>query len=344
VLLTGTVVALMFTALGIWLVGNRRQRVREERRRVWEPLVLGVVCDDDEVDQLRAELRIAAVIPAKERQAFGEFVLGYLHDLRGDDAARLRRLLVALGYEEESIRRLRSRNPWQRALSARLLGELRAPAAETALVECLGDRNLAVSLSAASALLKTGTTSGLAAVAASLVQRDDWSESQIKELLPEGGAALADHLLRLLEKGDVRETRLKILVELMGLLRHLPSVDRLLEILGSNPPMEVRVSALRSLGRMEVPEVLPHALAGLRDSSWIVRSQSVMALGRAGSPEAIPDLVRALSDHHYWVRFNAAVALRELGEPGRQALTEFADGESDLRVLADEVLLEEQLT
>jgi hypothetical protein len=336
-LVGGTAFLLALAAFAIWFVGNQRQRKLEERQGRWEPLLLDYLCLENEADSAKIVSDLSALLRPRDRQDFGEFVTEYLEKLRGLDAERLCQLLRELGYVERATQQLRSRNQWTRASAARLLGELNATSSIDQLAEALRDRSHAVSYSAALALLRIGSEKCRVLVAGALGVREDWSMGQIKELVSDGGTALAEHLHQILKHQILEESRIEILVEIMGILRHIPAGEILLELLRAKPSRELRISLFRSLGRLGVPEAVPFALEGLGDPDWVVRSQSALALGRIGDVGAVLGLARALHDSSYWVRYNAAIALRELGTAGRSVLERTAATEGPVAILAQEI-------
>jgi HEAT repeat protein len=328
----------MLTAAGIWISADVERRHREERRRRWDPMILDYLCSESDEASRSAVRALSESVPLRDRRAFAEFLVSYLEELKGEDAERLRALLVELGYAEESVQALRSRNQWARAFAARLLGEMRATSAIDALAVAIADASQLVSYSAAHALLTIGTEASIQAVAEAIGRRVSWPAGRIRELLPLGGSSLAEHLHVMLKGRKLDEATTVLLVELMGLIKYLPAEETLLDLIRQRPSVEIRVSVIRSLGHLGVPAAVPFALEGLEDPDWVVRSQCASALGRIGDPGAVPGLSRALGDNDYWVRYNAAVALRELGRPGRSALLAATGSGGPAEVIAREVL------
>ena len=83
--------------------------------------------------------------------------------------------------------------------------------------------------------------------------------------------------------------------------------------------LEVRISAARALGRLGTRA----AVAALSRSvawpePWQLRAVAVRALGDIGEPGVVPLLLAALDDEVYWVAHNAARALVRLGARRRR--------------------------
>jgi HEAT repeat protein len=336
--LTVTVVVLTLLVLAVWAEGNARQRRRARLTLRWEPLVLEYLCAVDDPARDAAVDRIRSAVAARDLDAFATLVLGYLSELRGDDAERLRVVARALGIVKRARHGLRSRNPWRRALAARALGLLRARGHAGALIDATADRHPVASFAAAAALIQIGGRELVAAAAMALGRRDDWNTAQTHELLDQGGVELGMDLFRLLQRTSPEDPRARTLTEMLGQIRFVDAAATLREWLGRDPPIEVRVSIVRALGRMEDGESADMIRGQLVNPFWVVRSQAALALGRVGDHDAVPALERALQDDSFWVRCNAAIALHQLGIPGREALERAARGSGPTALVAREAL------
>ena len=340
VLILGTTaLAMVLATLLVWSVSNRKRHSIMLAHERWEPLVLEYLCNSGSEDRAAMGRRIGAEIHAHQRVLFGDFILGYLKELRGAEADNLRKLLATNGFSETGRRGLRARDSWVRARAALLLGGLRDVEAIPALITATHDHNEVTSYAAATALIQIGGRESLAAVTSALGRRDDWNPSQIKEILLEGGTEFGEDLAELLARCNPAEEKTKILVELLGNLRYYSAGTLMLEFLRSNPSEELRISLIRSLGRLEFDGASTDLLQALEDPNWVVRSQATLALGRIGGEHLIPRFENALHDESYWVRFNAAVALDALGLAGRPVLERVARSASPASLIAQEILL-----
>jgi HEAT repeat protein len=194
------------------------------------------------------------------------------------------------------------------------------------------------SFAAAAALIQIGGRSSVSVVASTLSRREDWNLAQIHELLDRGGVELGVDLLHVLETTEPDEPRARTLVEMLGQIRFVPAAPLLREWLRRFPPVEVRVSIVRALGRMEDADSAEAIRDQLANPFWVVRSQAALALGRIGDLDAAPALERALADESFWVCNNAAIALYQLGAPGRAALERAALGSGPRALVAREAL------
>ena len=89
-------------------------------------------------------------------------------------------------------------------------------------------------------------------------------------------------------------------------------LDRLARWLKSDDPV-VRVSAVRDLGGLPNPAVVPLLLSALPDPSPLVRGQAAWVLGRYPDPRITPALQRLLADDNDRVRAAAVWSLCSVG-------------------------------
>ncbi|NYT05584.1 MAG: HEAT repeat domain-containing protein [Methanomicrobiales archaeon] len=81
----------------------------------------------------------------------------------------------------------------------------------------------------------------------------------------------------------------------------------------SDPDPNVKIPALRALGKIHDVRAVPVLKKGLADGDGHVRSAAAEAMGELGDGQQVPDLVRALTDPYPQVRMEAAWALDRLG-------------------------------
>ncbi len=230
-------------------------------------------------------------------------------------------------------------SPLRRELAARRLGLLPCPRSRRALRSAIGASPELVGYAAARSLARDGDLRSL-----------DWALSQ-PGLLPQRTARDWAVLLRAFGRGalprlgdavraGIQDTRvLRAAVETLGLGRHAPAAAAI-ECLVRHADAEVRVAAVRALGRIATSPNSPVLLEALSDTAWPVRAQAAWALGRIGLEAAVPALSSCLTDREWWVRRHAAYALAGLGNRGADVLRVAAQGSPDryARDIADEAL------
>jgi HEAT repeat protein len=98
----------------------------------------------------------------------------------------------------------------------------------------------------------------------------------------------------------------------LGKIKDDRSVNRLLELLVSDPVPFVRMKASQALGLIGHPAVIDYLVNILKDPEWWVRVRAVEALEKLGD-RAVAALLPALEDEDLEVRKRAAMALERIG-------------------------------
>ena len=239
----------------------------------------------------------------------------------------------------EERRALRDDSPWRRELAARRLGLLGSRRTRAALRRAMVRGPEPVTLAAAQSLSRLRDRPALRWVLAhpqALARRTPRSRAAVLRGFGRAGLPI---IAETLGKGVADPRMERAMIETLG----LGSVDTArgaIEQRLSSADTDVRVAAVRALGRMGGGASAALLIARLTDPEWSVRAQAARALGPTGAPEAVEPLRACLTDRAWWVRRHAAYALFGLGEPGIMALHDAARNASDpyARDMANEVL------
>ncbi len=295
------------------VLSGRRARAEQAMR----PMVLAVVCGAE----VPAALISARGGPglAAERIAFA-----YLALVRGEAAVFLADVLSRRGATARLIRWTHSPRAHRRARAAGRLGLIASPEAERRLVELVtGDHNPEVRIVATRALGKMGSAAAARTLLHSLSRPAPVPEGIVASALLELGPEAVPGLRAELAGGRRQRA---MAANVLGLLDELPAWEGLVENAGSGS-VEVRISAVRALGRLGLPQAIGPVTACLRaGEDPALRAAAACALGRIGDPGSTQPLAACLDDPHYWVAHNAAMALAEIGGAGVTALSLAAAG------------------
>ena len=252
---------------------------------------------------------------------------------------RLSRVLDGNRHARAERRALRDESPWRRVLAARRLGLLRSDSSRRALRRALVRGPELVALHAVLALGRArdrGALRWLLRHPESLAHRSP--ATLVGALRAFGPGALPD-LATALERGLDSQRLERAIIEVLGLGGEHAARAALENRLTSGD-LDLRVSAVRALGRIQAIESASALLAALEDDAWQVRAQAARALGEIGVAIAIPALAARLTDTSWWVRRHSAYALRRLGHEGQIALQRVVETSPDAyaREMADEAL------
>jgi hypothetical protein len=309
-------VVLACIALGIFAVRMHQLRqVRRSRRRVgWfmsrcEALLRGEITD--------AELRrdTAGTPEGEFWTALERLSLRW----RRHEWRRLSRALAHASAVTDERRALRDDSPWRRVLATRRLALVRSRAGRSALRRALVRGPELVTHAAALALARYRDIAALRWLLAHPGRIARRPRLALQALLRGFGPRGRAELVAALERGIDDAWVERATMESLGLLGEATARAALERRLGS-ADVNVRVAAVRALGRIRAIESGTLMLAALRDPEWPVRAHAARALGRARVALATEALAARLTDPVWWVRHHAAYALAELGDEGRAML------------------------
>ena len=252
--------------------------------------------------------------------------LQYLAKTRGEAREVLEGVLAQRGVTARTIRQTSRWGPHRRARAAELLGVIASPEARRCL-EGLArlDHKLEVRTVAARALGKFGTADAAASLLGLLYYATPVPQGIVAaglvELGPEAIPTLRD-VLRLERRGSVIQRALA--AEVLGLLEAVHAWrDLMAEAAGTG--LESRVSAVRTLGRLGVPDAADVVADCLQPEEPLeLRSVAARALGGVGDSHYVPLLAASVDDPDYWVAHHAAESLIALGASGQRALRRLA--------------------
>jgi HEAT repeat protein len=298
---------------------DRAASRRSRAEQLVRPLVLPAVSGDEIPSEL------IAARGAKGRAA-ERVVFSYLAQVRGEAHERLTEVLQRRGRVARILTASHRRRRNRRASAAEQLGLIATQEAERRLAELVcGERSLEVRIVATRSLGKTNRAPAAVALLQSLSRPDPVPQgvvaSALLELGPEAVPALREALG---SDGGGRRQR-AMAADVLGLLDDMPSWQQLVDNAGAGN-LEVRISAIRALGRLGVPQAAGPMIACLSpDEQTSLRAVAARALGGLADPQAAPALGVCLSDPEYWVAHNSAEALSALGPAGLAELERAAD-------------------
>lgn len=229
-------------------------------------------------------------------------------NLKGTSRERLADFGARCGFAEAAGALIRRRAVADRLLGLATLGQLGDRSRFDDVKALAADPSAAVSLTAARALIRIDPVESLVALLPQILDREDWPVSRLAEALREGSPGeLADLIALALERAPARDRRrLLALARIAPPQRIAPQVRTILA--GTEDP-ETLIAALKLLAD---PRDAALVRAQLAHPDWQVRVAAVRALGRIATEEDLPRLASALADPSWWVRQRAADAIVSL--------------------------------
>jgi HEAT repeat protein len=245
--------------------------------------------------------------------------------VQGQATVSLNVLADRLGLLTMARRRMRRRSINDRLLAVRVLGQVRDRESWESIDAMVEDPNIAVSLTAATALVDIDADRAIPRIIPLIARFARWPRTQVGRLLNHAGP-------------DIVSTRL------CREIADAPDDEaaRLLQYIESAYPGDINAVAERLLKTREDPAILsaalkaacgricPERIAELsRHEVWYVRMHAAALLGRAGKPEDLTALEPLLSDKEWWVRYRTAQAIVASPYIGPQALRRIAARQTD---------------
>jgi len=273
-------------------------RIRRRRRveRVWLPLMM---CGLDTVPKAlpRVRTRDARTLLS---------VWNRLHDaIKGTSNAPLLDLARQIGLDRAARRMFFRRDIRDRLLAITTLGSLADRGQWDQLVKLTADRNLALSLAAARAMVRIDRRSATTLLLPIIATRDDWPPSTVALILQEAGADVISEPLVKAILGTPRE-RAHRLIQYLSLAHCEATVPLLKRLIREVESVESITACLRVfMDADDVAAIRPF----LHHPRWEVRVCAVKAIGRLGTRRDEVSLIAMLSDLEWWVRYRAAQAL-----------------------------------
>ncbi|PWF45378.1 HEAT repeat domain-containing protein [Massilia glaciei] len=312
--------------LGVQIVALRTMLRRRERREEkivqrWRPLLNAAIMDD-----------APALLPrlaARDRIVFFKLWVHLHASLRGSATEALNGVGYRIGADAVARDLLRSGNRAERLLATLALGYMRDREAWPALLAQSGVADTMLSLYAAWALVGIDVGAAAAELADAVIDRADWSLSQVVTVMQDARVALAPLLVRRMgprgAPGTMDKDQLARALRIAeGLRMVLPALVQ--KQLLTHPSVEVLVVALRMVSH---PALLRRVRAYAAHPDWRVRVQAGKTLGQIGERADVAILTRLLADEQWWVRYRAAQALVGLPFYGRDEVEALAAGADD---------------
>lgn len=339
--IAGVGIAVLVVLLSTATVSRRYQRQRRELRRAGlvEPLrqvLVRLVTDPTGGDPSEEHVQLMAT-PAATWRALEPTVLDMLRKVRGESRERLVALVVAQGTVDRMRRRTRRPGAVGRAHAAELLGLLRRPEAKGELVRLLVDRDPEVRLVAARALGELGDPSAARPLLRTLVSDRSVPLRVVARSLARLGPQIGATLVEGLRSPDALVR--SVCAEISGLLGVTAAQAALLAVAADDRDEDVRIRAVRALGRVGLPSALPVLVRATDvDQAAPLRAVATGALGTLGGAGTVEFLEVLLGDRDHRVSTTAGRAMTRIGAAGLARLRQLAERPGDAGDCAREAL------
>ncbi len=284
----------------------------------------------------------APSMPRSEEPGFFD-VWNELHDAPETTVAAragMARVAAQVGLEDRLHRAIDQGAFHHRIMAIIAAGHLKSEKPFDKLARLLGDNSPIVSLSAARALMKIDPERAVRLVVPKIVDRNDWVDGGIAQMLGEAGPAVVGPELSMttLQVNDGVASRLVRFLAGIDPDAAMPVIHQILAEAHDEHLVSTCLQVMSDGTELDSVRNL------LRHPRWHVRMHAATAMGRFGGPQDAQDLRPLLQDSQWWVRYRSAQALRKL-VAGREDLQRIRDGLSDrfARDILEHVMAEQAL-
>jgi HEAT repeat protein len=244
--------------------------------------------------------------------------------LRGMERAQVQRILTQASWESAVIPMLQSRKVERRLAAAEALGNLPSAKTTKALLAAMTDRHRTVREAAALSLVMNGHPLTIEEILDAVSSRRATYSVRVSQIFSMLARDSIKDLSRIaLDAGQDTAVRVMAIQALpnAGDYSVLPDIERLAD----DGELDVRIAALRCLGRIAHPVAAATVAKGLHNPAWQVRAVAAEAAGRIGLVDQVDRLAEMLGDDLWWVRQRSGEALVALGSAGVDALEALKD-------------------
>lgn len=324
-----TVVITTFV-LFVYTLGLRLTTIADTRRRArvvaeWREILASAVLSAE--DAANCQLMR---IPRKFQTDLLEEWNRIRNMVEGDAAENLISLGDRLGLRDLASRRLKRRRLKSKILAIQTLGHLRDVRSYKVIRTFLDHPNLAVSITAAVALVDIDPDRAVQTLIPMINERKDWPRNRVSLFLRMAGSErISEPMYRAIRSAD--NTGTTYLLQFAHLVEREVLDALIVDLIKEKDDASVLSAALKlASGFTSVPRLA--ALTHHR--SWFVRMHAAKLLGRVGQQEHLLLLEALLNDREWWVRYRAAQAIAALPFMGPNMLRKLRDRQTD-RFAAD---------
>lgn len=243
----------------------------------------------------------------------------------GPSVDRLIKLAHTVGIPDLALHLLHHGRMRSRILAVQTIGHLRQTELCDEILALTQHENIALSVTAAAALVDIDPDLGISLVVPMISTRRDWPKTRVSVLLQQAGSArISEPMYRAIANED--EAGKTYLLQFARLME-AEMLDALAsDLLRRSDDPGILNAALKLVsGFAGVPRIASLA----KHDVWFVRMQAAKVLGRVGQEEHLSLLVALLSDSEWWVRYRAAQAITKLPFVGPNELRRLRRQQTD---------------
>ncbi len=246
-----------------------------------------------------------------------------ISQITGEKQELLKNAVRELALIDVIIRNFHSIFPSKRIKSSYLLGLLGLKEHAQLLLPLLYDHNVRVVSSAIVALgelREESTVRELVSIFPFCREVHAWL---ISAILPFFGPDIYKYIKSLLKPDFLPPRRLVLIIKVISNLQIRESIKDLEPIFEKSQDLDVKISALIAIGKINDLLSVKIVLKALEDPNWQVRAVAANIIGDMALKGAVYRLIPLLNDKNWFVRKNAANAVVKMGKLGVHTLLNY---------------------
>ncbi|MES3006872.1 MAG: HEAT repeat domain-containing protein [Pseudomonadota bacterium] len=305
------------------------RRMRDERRADQELHVRGVIqkilfsyMSSDWMSGQK-DLSNLMHLNRSAQQVLRTLTIDLCHLIQGQERQQLTSLLTRSGFRDECLQDLRSKKIEDRRSAASALQLFSDATTTQALLSALNEDDGRLRLAAANSLKIIDALPEPRVLVQKLEEKDLLHSRDVRTLFRDMARRTPLSLRQLAAAPDNSVQLRTVLADAMSEASDFRVLEDLYRF-ANDEDLNVRTTALRSLGTLQHPDARSVVKQALDDVHWQVRAVAAGAAGQIGLEPLIPQLTTLVDDSSWWVRFRSAEALSQLGASGQQALRDRA--------------------
>ncbi|MFW6181238.1 MAG: HEAT repeat domain-containing protein, partial [Spirochaetota bacterium] len=314
--LSGVVLGILTLFLAAYLAGAAASKIRARTRKRVLHLLYGYLLEETPLRRLELRRRHRPVAV----EGFG-FVIA---SITGRLQERMQRAFQALGLLEPLLDWLESPLRGRRMRACYLLGLIKSGGV-VGLARALVDRDARVVSAAVIALGEIGYPSTVPTLL-DLFSRCSYPHAWlIAAVLPSFGREASPYLKPFLQPGRLQPEKLVLLLKVAADFKAAESLEELDRIYRTSGNLDVRISALNAIGKINDLAAVKTMFDALHGDQWELRAAACRIVGEMSLKGAVHRLLPLITDRSWHVRRNAVIALASLGRLGVTALVSSLD-------------------
>ena len=295
---------------------EKREEFESSIRRAVQNLLFRYMDDDASQQEYMDEL---LGLNKLEKRLLRQVAVGLSNLIQGHERDQIAKLLGQIGFRDSCIEALAEEDIKDRLSAIAALQLFPDPKSKKALSELIDDEDDSIRIAAIGSLNHIGALPKANILVAKLSTDSILQSRDLRTLLRHIARQSPDYLSKIAKFKGLNRLLKVAMADAMSEAADFSVLGDLFAY-AQDTDLDIRTTAIRSLGALQHPSAEPYIVQALQDDKWQVRAGAAQASGLIGLPLTIPTLSQMLDDDSWWVRFRSAESLACLGDLGLEAL------------------------